>query len=76
MDSVGSRMTTHKDHKELSPNKSISKVNKEVEEPQKTLNKMAEKIVHLEIELEEIKLKEKEGVKFKAHRTKVQSVWQ
>ena len=37
---------------------------------------MAEKIVHLEIELEEIKLKEKEGVKFKAHRTKVQSVWQ
>ena len=52
-------------HKERLPNKSILEVNKKVEELEKALNKMADKIFHLEVELKEIKLKEKEAVKIK-----------
>ena len=40
-------------------------VNKKVEELEKTLNKMADKIINLEVELKEMKLKEKEAVKIK-----------
>ena len=52
-------------HKELSPNKRILEVDKKVEELEKALNKMADKIVNLEVELKEMKLKQKEAVKIK-----------
>ena len=42
-------------HKEVSTNKGISEVKKKVKELEKVINKMAEQIVHLEVELNVIK---------------------
>ena len=52
-------------HKEVSTNKDISEVKKKVEELEKVINKMAEQIVILEVELDVIKQKENVGVKIK-----------